>query len=186
MIAEHAPEGALVEIDDARKPPRWAGQFVASVRIESFDDSVARYLLRRSDPPERLVNRSLEQTLSKPRRDRSALGYLWVALPCRCVGSPCTGTSAGATATRSDSRTPARGCGGGCAGDRRHRGTRSGGTRGFGPIAPRPRAFRLTTSESMTSKPVRSSGTRIASTEGPPFFDGLVTEETKEASLQFS
>jgi hypothetical protein len=38
----------------------------------------------------------------------------------------------------------------------------------------------------MTSKPSRSRGTRIASTEGPPFFDGLVTEEVREAPLQFS
>jgi hypothetical protein len=38
----------------------------------------------------------------------------------------------------------------------------------------------------MTSKPSRARGTRIASTEGPPFFDGLVTEEVREAPLQFS
>jgi hypothetical protein len=36
------------------------------------------------------------------------------------------------------------------------------------------------------SKPSRARGTRIASTEGPPFFDGLVTEEVREAPLRFS
>ncbi len=185
VIAEHAPKSALIEIDDARKLPRWAGQFIASARIESLDDSVARYLLRRSDPRERLVNRSLEQTLSKPRRDRSSRGYLWVALP---AGAPAVPAPEPPLVPQQHGRIAARPVADASevalvTGDIEGPAVEARGDSDRSHLDLEPSVDDLRIDD---PKPVRSSGTRIASTEGPPFFDGLVNEEAKEASLQFS
>jgi hypothetical protein len=63
-------------------------EFVGSVRVEGFNDSVAGDLLGPGDPREGFAHGSLEQMLSEPIGDRSAPGDLRVTFPGRAAAVP--------------------------------------------------------------------------------------------------
>jgi hypothetical protein len=81
VVAEHAPEGALVEVDDSREPLRRCRELLGGVGVKRFDHSVAGHLLGCGNGREGFVHGSFEQMLPEPVGDRSAPGDLWVTFP---------------------------------------------------------------------------------------------------------
>jgi hypothetical protein len=81
VVAEHAPEGAFIEVDDPWDPIGCPSELFGRVRVEGFDHSVAGHLLGRGDPREGFAHCSLEQMLSESIGDGSASGDLGMLFP---------------------------------------------------------------------------------------------------------